>query len=158
MLKCLSRPGNIEALTLTWWLDSPKEKKGAFLSKTSSPRSNLQWLTHVLEAGISQIWALISLCWVLVEWPQVKELNALSQLRQCLCNREEEIWGHIGPVSLIFVLNCFCYKLITKRMLPISLNYTYRESCLPCYERWAKIPMFSSQETSRPGPPGKVKV
>ena len=37
-------------------------------------------------------------------------------------DREEQIWLHIGSPSftLIFVFYCFCYKLITKGMLPIA--------------------------------------
>ena len=38
------------------------------------------------------------------------------------CNREEQIWLHIRPASFIltFVFYCFCYKFITKEMLPIA--------------------------------------
>ena len=43
-----------------------------------------------------------------------------------ICNREEQIWLHIGSVSftLTFVFYRFCCKLITKEILPMSLNYT----------------------------------
>ena len=43
------------------------------------------------------------------------------------CNKEEQIWLHIGSVSftLSFEFYCHCYKLTTKGMLPISLNYTW---------------------------------
>ena len=38
------------------------------------------------------------------------------------CYREEQIWLHTGSVSftLTFVFYCFCYKFITKGMLPIT--------------------------------------
>ena len=49
------------------------------------------------------------------------------------------------------------YKIITKGMLPIKLNLyvmaNFWETCLPGNEHYAKIPLFSSQETSWPGPP-----
>ena len=37
------------------------------------------------------------------------------------CNREEQIWLHIGSISftLTFLFYCFCYKL---RMLPVAWN------------------------------------
>ena len=116
--------------------------------------------------GVENFWIRIpedrsrTLCTTLIRWNLcviLKPLNLPKLLffssgkwQQLWCNREEQIWLHIGPISftLTFVFYCFCYKLITKEMLPISLNAHLWEPCLPCLSFKLKYLCLSSKETS----------
>ena len=60
--------------------------------------------------------------------PYFKQSSRTTNITSLTCNipiEKRKIFFCIGsaPFTLTFVFYCFCYKLITKVMLPTSLNY-----------------------------------